>query len=874
MGRANLLLIGLAVSLVQGQIHNEDCSYGQGQPGPNLCIPRFCEAPKLYDQRLSRGPYVFEGATASGKVANHTFTATFGGYDLNVICPNSVRLLTSAEHRHWNPGDRAPPAMPPIPNFPRGCQAISPLPTLTQEFDRDFIPVWIVVVVYLFYALAMVCEEFLVPAINMVVEKTGMPEDVAGATLLAAGCNSPEFFSSIIGIFVADSTVGVGTVIGSAPFNVCCITAGASLAVGGALVLDPWLMARELTSLMMVLVMFMIFLDDYLVDWWEALILVVWYGCYYVPLLANFDKVKRSLLRCFAGQQALQAAGDVELEDQSAALAPGSASGGGGSVRAINETTGGLQDVRASLSQLASAKDASGSTKLAPRSGRAQTAPNTGLSTASERTSEPPLSNASAPPMPAAAPLGNGGLFDTLATSLLESLATKQTVTFVVPKHEIHPEAAAALSADAVDLRMQTDGIKPKLLNDHRDEADDRNAHSTDYDRWKVLAEMCKRRLDAYPDSENGFSGVLLKKPRGFTKVSLRRVPYQARYFKIDGHQTHPLRYCHVEGNLAVKFASIPVQSVLSITRCSEVEIQLKTSKQTYKLRTLYNDDRAGDTMQRWFDHLVVTIDSQRNYAPPPKLPNEEHEEAHEHPPWYQWPETASEQVAYVLTIPIKAPVFLTTPNVLVKGNEKFYPITIIMSMVWLAIFAILMTDVVEYFGCGIGIDSTVMGLSLGAIGTSFPNLYASILIAKQGAGDGAVCQAIAANTFNGCICLGLLWLVHTLGLGSCDYGSHVSAHHGSCNGCYAPTGLKPLCPFWEGTNNAFGRAAGSTKGAILLTFLWAVIFTLAMIFFRGRINKGMAAVFIALYLTYIGYQFVAAFAPVAICISAWNICI
>ena len=164
---------------------------------------------------------------------------------------------------------------------------------------------------------------------------------------------------------MADSTVGVGTVIGSAPFNVCCITAGAVFAVSGSLVLDPWLMARELSSLLIVLVLVLIFLDDYLVEvgsgqgssahWaprpshaatrkalstphaiparlptplpivllphashshaslfqlsllrlpslhlqtWEAVVMVLFYVLYYVPLLANFEKVKRFLLRC------------------------------------------------------------------------------------------------------------------------------------------------------------------------------------------------------------------------------------------------------------------------------------------------------------------------------------------------------------------------------------------------------------------------------------------------------------------------------------------------------------------------------------------------------------------------------------------------
>merc|ERR1712070_852613 len=120
------------------------------------------------------------------------------------------------------------------------------------------------------------------------------------------------------------------------------------------------------------------------------------------------------------------------------------------------------------------------------------------------------------------------------------------------------------------------------------------------------------------------------------------------------------------------------------------------------------------------------------------------------------------------------------------------------------------------------------MGLSFGAIGTSFPNLYAAILVAKTGQGDMAICQAIAANTFNVCICLAFLWTWQTL-VGHCDYGSHGDPTKSHCNGCYAPTGLQPMCPFWEGTNNSFGSTPGSTKGAVLVTFIWMVIFAVTL---------------------------------------------
>lgn len=93
--------------------------------------------------------------------------------------------------------------------------------------------------------LAHVCEEFLVPALNILCARASIPADVAGATLLAAGCNAPEFIASIISIFVSHSTVGAGTVVGSAPFNLMCICGATSLAIGGKLSLDGSMVARE-----------------------------------------------------------------------------------------------------------------------------------------------------------------------------------------------------------------------------------------------------------------------------------------------------------------------------------------------------------------------------------------------------------------------------------------------------------------------------------------------------------------------------------------------------------------------------------------------------------------------------------------------------
>ncbi len=74
-------------------------------------------------------------------------------------------------------------------------------------------------VAYMFFALAVVCDEYFVPALDVMVEKHNISPDVAGATFMAAGGSAPELFTSIIGTF-SGSDVGFGTIVGSAVFNV------------------------------------------------------------------------------------------------------------------------------------------------------------------------------------------------------------------------------------------------------------------------------------------------------------------------------------------------------------------------------------------------------------------------------------------------------------------------------------------------------------------------------------------------------------------------------------------------------------------------------------------------------------------------------
>lgn len=52
-----------------------------------------------------------------------------------------------------------------------------------------------------------------------------MQKDVIGATFMAAATSSPELFMNCIGTFVTKGDIGVGTIVGSAVFNVLVVPA-------------------------------------------------------------------------------------------------------------------------------------------------------------------------------------------------------------------------------------------------------------------------------------------------------------------------------------------------------------------------------------------------------------------------------------------------------------------------------------------------------------------------------------------------------------------------------------------------------------------------------------------------------------------------
>lgn len=151
----------------------------------------------------------------------------------------------------------------------------------TPEQRRDgAVVLHVVGMGYMFVALAIVCDEFFVPALDVIIERLAISDDVAGATFMAAGGSAPELFTSIIGVFVSFDDVGIGTIVGSAVFNILFVIGACALFSRTTLSLTWWPLFRDCTFYSVSLLVLIYCFRDNVIYWQEALALFSLYGAY------------------------------------------------------------------------------------------------------------------------------------------------------------------------------------------------------------------------------------------------------------------------------------------------------------------------------------------------------------------------------------------------------------------------------------------------------------------------------------------------------------------------------------------------------------------------------------------------------------------
>lgn len=167
-----------------------------------------------------------------------------------------------------------------------------------EDRKHGWITVHLLIACYCFWLLAIVCDDYFVPAIELMCKKLQVKEDIAGATFMAAASSSPELFINCVGTFVTKGDIGVGAVVGSAVFNILAVPAVCGLFGGQVVQLRWWPVTRDSMMYGMAVIGLITVLSDGKVMWYEAAILVSAYILYITAMICN-DSINRFMSKTF-----------------------------------------------------------------------------------------------------------------------------------------------------------------------------------------------------------------------------------------------------------------------------------------------------------------------------------------------------------------------------------------------------------------------------------------------------------------------------------------------------------------------------------------------------------------------------------------------
>lgn len=145
--------------------------------------------------------------------------------------------------------------------------------------------VYLLIFLISFYLIAKVSDDYFVDSIDEISKKLNISSDVAGATLMAIGSSAPELFISLIAVFKPGdhADIGMGTIVGSALFNVLVIIGAVALVRTTKVLWQPILrdMLFYSISVIMLLVTFM----DGKITLLESSLFLVIYVAYIIAVM-------------------------------------------------------------------------------------------------------------------------------------------------------------------------------------------------------------------------------------------------------------------------------------------------------------------------------------------------------------------------------------------------------------------------------------------------------------------------------------------------------------------------------------------------------------------------------------------------------------
>ncbi|XP_060779851.1 sodium/potassium/calcium exchanger 1 isoform X2 [Neoarius graeffei] len=524
--------------------------------------------------------------------------------ETTVLRPASTTNRTIVRCIYVDPDLPKPTPVPtpaPEPTHPTPTITISgpaQPPYVKGEYPQDIFSIeerqkgWVILhifgMIYMFVSLAIVCDEFFVPTLGVITTKLEISDDVAGATFMAAGGSAPELFTSLIGVFISHSNVGIGTIVGSAVFNILFVIGMCALFSREMLYLTWWPLFRDVSFYIFDLIMLIIFFLDNTIMWWESIMLVGGYVLY-----VYFMKYNVQLEQAFKSQ-----------------------------------------------------------------------------------------------------------------------LRKHKNIVKVIPIEE--PEKENGPSVD--------DNPTP--------EPEDKN------------------RLKPRPILQ-----------RGGSSASLHNSTMRNTIFQLMIHTLDPLGDdCKKE---ETKESKEPAAAPSNKADTKEKPEGQKEEKEAATgegggSEGSEGSDDSGDDSEEDSDEDSDDEDEDEDQE------DEDEDGENDEPLSLAWPDTRRKQATYLFLLPIVFPLWLTVPDVRNPASKKYFVITFLGSIGWIAIFSYLMVWWAHQVGETIGISEEIMGLTILAAGTSIPDLITSVIVARKGLGDMAVSSSVGSNIFDITMGLPVPWLMYS----------------------------------------------------------------------------------------------------------------
>ena len=512
---------------------------------------------------------------------------------------------------------------------------------------------------YLFIGIAIVCDELFVPALEVMAEQMDLSNDVAGATLMAAGGSAPELATSFVGVFQR-SDVGFGTIVGSAVFNVLFVIGMCAMFTPPAfspLELTWWPLFRDCLYYILTLLTLAAFMHDSRIELWEAAVqFSMYFG--YVLLMKNSARLEAFVKS--RGQRA------VPIEASK------------------DEEAGAATEMSAAIERVDSNADF-------------------------QRPS-------------------------TFRAGILQLLTSKTSITDTAGV-----ACVSRIKGDVYevfdDLDQNKNGqIDPEELQE--------------LFKKVGIEEATQEKLDATAKEIDAAGNGIITKSEFVTWYikSEKRIEKETReiFDKFDKNRSGTIDKEEIRSlleTLGNKPTDGEVEEAINTVNITEGELNYEDFNRWYKNSLFWTKQTdAADEAAESCESLWEGIKSGWAELPREDIP-------------------LRAKINYLITLPLCL-FFCVIPDCRPPGRESLAVPGFFMSIIVIAMLAIVMVELATIFGDSLGIPTVVMGLTVLAAGTSVPDLLSSVIVAKQGEGDMAVSSSIGSNIFDVAVGLPVPWLL------------------------------------------------------------------------------------------------------------------